>query len=113
MRTVPTIWIELGGDMDMMQGLSSPFTAPFMNVTPVPTVYGNRSFSKDQAPARYALGGDGKITFQPEDSDWLFPASIRYGRAHSKRSTRHQSAAPPVTLYLYSQGYIQAPNYTL
>jgi len=95
----PTIWIELGGDMDMMQGLSSPFTAPFMYLTPTPKVYGSTTFTHDQAPPRFAFGGDGKITFQPEDSDWIFSAGIRYGRSHAKRNARHQSAAPPVTLF--------------
>ncbi len=107
----PTIWIELGGQMDMMQGLSSPFTAPFMYVTPTPKVYGSTTFTHDQAPPRFAFGGDGKITFQPEDSDWVFSAGIRYGRAHSKHSARHQSAPPPFSIYLFSQGYVQATQY--
>jgi len=107
----PQVWIELGTQIEMMQGLSSPFTAPFMSPATVPVIYGDRSFTKDQRPPLYAFGADGKISFQPENSDWIFSAGIRYGRSHTKRSVRHQSAVPPVTFYLLSQGVLQTSNF--
>ncbi len=112
----PTLWIELGGQMEQMQGLYTPFTAPFMSApTPQAGIYHGNSLFKlfadqpdvyqgdlpgaAQRPSRFAFGGEGKITFQPEDSDWVFSAGIRYGRSHSKRHTHHQTAGQTVAVY--------------
>ncbi len=108
----PQIWIELGGQMERDAGLYSPFTAPFMSSTPVvppicsitglppgcivvppDTVSAKKSFGDRQAPPRFAFGENGKITFQPEDSDWLFSASIRYGRSHNTKHSHYQGPA--------------------
>ena len=33
----PTVWIELGGQMELMQGIGEPITAPFMTaLSPTP-----------------------------------------------------------------------------
>ncbi len=88
----PAVWIELGGEMQMMQGLSDPFTAPFMSAIADIGLDTGKSFSKDQRPPRFAFGLDSRITFQPRDSDWLFSASIRYGRAHTKQHVHNQTA---------------------
>jgi len=91
----PTVWIELGGQLEQMSGLSAPFTAPFMTaITPTPGPYSDDIFDKGQEPPRYALGFSGDITFQPEDSDWLFTAAIRYGRSHANKHIHHQSPSP-------------------
>ena len=47
-------------------------------------------FTDNQRPPRFAFGFEGKITFQPEDSDWIFSAGIRYGRSHANRHIHHQ-----------------------
>ena len=52
----PSIWIELGGQMEQLQGTSSPFTAPFMFVTPTPPLYERVPLVGDQKPPRLALG---------------------------------------------------------
>ncbi len=86
----PLIWVEFGGKMEMQQGLSSPFVADFMNIMPTPDVFKGFPFIESQREPRYSFGEDGKITFQPEDSDWSFSAGIRYGRSHSNRHTHRQ-----------------------
>jgi len=85
----PTVWIEFGGQMEQLQGMNAPFTAPFMSLTPTPDVYKGMSFTGSQDQARFSFGEEAAITFQPEDSTWNFSAGIRYGRSHSKRH-RHQ-----------------------
>jgi len=97
----PTIWIELGGQMEQLQGLNAPFLAPFMSVTPTPDIYKGISFTGTQKPPLFAFGADGKISFQPENSDWVFSAAVRYGRSHSKRHLHHQSLGHVVPLGLY------------
>jgi len=92
----PVIWIELGGQMESLSGTSSPFTAPFMLLTPTPDPYKNGgSPISEQKPPLYAFGESGKITYQPEDSDWVFSASMLFGRSHSNRHAHHQTAIPP------------------
>ena len=90
----PPLWIELGGQMESMQGTSSPFIAPFMTaITPTPGPYHDDIFSKGQEAPRFAFGGEGKISFQPQDSDWIFSAVIRYGRSRANKHIHQQSPA--------------------
>lgn len=105
----PTVWIELGGQMESLQGTSSPFIAPFMTVSPTPAPYQGDALIADQHAPSHAFGLDGKVVFQPENSDWKFSLGVRYGRSNTNRHFHHQSAAvtytraasglPPRTLY--------------
>ncbi len=135
----PQLWIELGGQMELMQGTASTFTAPFFSFptsppafrphivgdvypTGTPDVYGRKSFAQRQVPPRISVGGNASITFQPEDSDWVFSAAIRYGRSHSHEHSHYQQAtalARPVgpsfpTLHLpaYNEAFsdVNAPH---
>src|SRR6185437_14387936 len=45
-----------------------------------------------QRSPRYSKGFEGKVTFQPQDSDWLFSASILYGRANGNKRVHEQTA---------------------
>ena len=92
----PQIWVELGGQMEMMNSFSSPFTAPFTLLTPTPDPYKGESPTSAQRTPRYAIGLDGKISFQPENSDWMFSAGIQYGRAHGNKHVHHQTKLPTV-----------------
>ena len=97
----PQVWIELGGQLEMEQGLSNSFTAPFM-ATPS-TTYPKDFFSKGLKPARFAKDLDGKITFQPENSDWIFSAGVRYGRSLSDPNTHDQG--PSAVGNAYKNGH--------
>ena len=95
----PTVWIELGGQMEAMQGTSSPFIAPFMTaISPTPGPYGNDIFLRNQRPALLAFGLEGKAIFQPQGSDWVFSAGLRYGRSQTDRHAHQQS---PVLTFQY------------
>lgn len=99
----PAVWIELGGQLEMLQGTYSPFLSPFMNLSPTPDPYNGASPLKNQAPTRNALGLEGKITIQPHDSDWVFTAGIRYGRSNTNRHLHHQTNFPSTTkVFCYS-----------
>ena len=90
----PLVWIELGGQAEQVDGMSNPFTAPFMTaITPAPDVYKGIGFVSNQQEPRFAFGEEAKITFQPENSDWLFSAGIRYGRSHANRHRHNQAPA--------------------
>lgn len=113
----PTVWIELGGQMEQTQGMSSPFTAPFMSaVAPTPDAYKGINFSGSQKDPHFSFGEEGKLSFQPSGSDWIFSAGIRYGRSNANRH-KHNQALPQTKHYYYtSSGYIYSgtvkPSYS-
>lgn len=84
----PTVWLELGGQMESVQGSTSPFVAPFMSIPS--DAYDPERLITDQRAARFAFGFEGKAIVQPQDSDWVFTAGIRYGRSHAGRHTHEQ-----------------------
>jgi hypothetical protein len=72
----PIVWVEVGGAFDQISagetGWSPPnMTPPISNPKPLP-------FGK--LPA-IGFDTDLKLSFTPENSDWIYSASIRYGRA--------------------------------
>lgn len=101
----PTFWVELGGQMEFLQGASRSFVAPFMSRAPVaspegadyivaPDAYDPALFAQNQRPVRRAFGLEGKVLFQPEESDWTFSAAIRYGRANTHQHAHEQGPSP-------------------
>ena len=88
----PLLWIELGGSLDTLSGTDHRFDAPFLDLTPAPTPYSHGSPLELQKPSRFTYAGEGKLTFQPEDGNWVFSAGIRYGRSNNKRDTHHQTS---------------------
>ena len=88
----PQIWIELGGQFEpSRRWAGSHLRRPSAN-SPARLSICSPS-QKFERPPPSASTRIGKISFQPEDSDWIFSASIRYGRSHGK-SVRHQQTYP-------------------
>jgi hypothetical protein len=86
----PSVWIELGSQLERVDGgleRLSPTFASQLNPN---------SFTSPitiETPPRYAIGGEGKLMFQPEGSNWAFSASVRYGRSNNKKKL-HQETQP-------------------
>lgn len=86
----PLVWIELGAQLERASGGDEMFKPPF---------YSDLAPSLD-SPAKiagelpWALGPEAMLSFQPRESDWIFSAGIRYGRAKSTRSSQ-QNTNPP------------------
>lgn len=93
----PLLWIELGGQFNDLSDAQEPFAPPF-----VPTLaqYGVLSPVRVQSPPHYGFEDDAKLSFQPEDSDWMLFASIRYGRSGAERKQHQQTPNKVVTGYL-------------
>jgi hypothetical protein len=85
----PTVWIELGGQMETLQGITNANVAPFMSIPAGP--YPAGTLVDNQRPPRHAFGFEGKFDVQPQGSDWVFSAGIRYGRATLNRHAHQQS----------------------
>src|SRR5580692_2640517 len=85
----PPVWIELGGQFDQFSGQGSPFAPSFVNTTDW-AADGLRSPAGIQIMHIFSIGGDANISFQPTDSDWIFSASVRYGRANGHKFVHQQ-----------------------
>ncbi len=89
----PPIWIELGGQLSRLENGQETFAPALFNVRPAMF----EPSQKFERPPLFGLDANAGISFQPENSDWVLSASIRYGRSASKRHVRQQTN--PVDLY--------------
>ncbi|HVP85171.1 MAG TPA: TonB-dependent receptor [Rhizomicrobium sp.] len=87
----PTAWITLGGNFAQLENDWEKFNPDFASAMPAglpnPTI-------TEKAPGT-TFDWEGNIKIQPEDSDWVLKAGVRYGRS-SRKQTLHKSL-PPVT----------------
>lgn len=85
----PTVWIEFGGQLESMTA-SKPFAPSFTDDIAAagfvnPTVV--------QRSPGHSIGGNAKITFAPEGTNWVFSASVLYGRSSGNRYLHEQTDA--------------------
>lgn len=99
----PLIWLELGGQGELTSGFGDPFVPPFVAANPASPVFQNVSPQRAQKFPLFAFGEDGKLSFQPAESDWIFSAAIRYGRSSSKREVNHQTKGVGYEKYVSGQ----------
>jgi iron complex outermembrane receptor protein len=83
----PPLWIEVGGDFEQTYADHQLFNPPFLSS--IPSGYGSQ-LSPQEAP-KLGLNWEGKITFEPDNSDWVFSVSARYGRASQDRHLHEQT----------------------
>jgi hypothetical protein len=96
----PILWIELGGQLSRLDDGQELFSPPVMAARP--------SMFSPSAPFEklplYSLDETGKLSFQPDGSDWVLSASVRYGRSGGDRHVRQQTTHKPFTFYYTSSG---------
>jgi iron complex outermembrane recepter protein len=117
----PLLWIELGGQMENVSGQGQVFAPAFLAKNSTSSVLGPVTPLQAQRLPKFSFGEDGKISFQPEDSDWVFSASVRIGRSGNSRHVDHQttgtyhkyyrsgvaSSAPPHTKADYADTHVR------
>ena len=89
----PVVWIELGTQLNRVEGgqdrVQPPFFASIVSA----------GFDSPEALEKfplYSIDGSGKISLQPEGSNWVFSVSVRYGRTDSKGYRHEQTNRPPL-----------------
>jgi len=83
----PTVWIELGGQLSHWQSSQETYAPSFVALTP-------SNLSPPQTltkPPRYGIGESAALILQPKGSDWIFSASVFYGRSSNSKHVRQQS----------------------
>lgn len=93
----PTVWIELGGQLERVSGSQEPFLPPF---TPAILEAGFPSPAISERSPAWSFGGEGKVTFTPQDSDWVLSAAIRYGRSGAKHHDHVETSGAPKEIFL-------------
>jgi len=95
----PTIWIDVGGQLERVEATREPFAPTF-----------TQQFEADnyllpdhvQKSPRYGNGFEGKLEVDPTGSPWSFAASLRYGRSNSAATSHHQVSKDPQFKVLFS-----------
>jgi outer membrane receptor protein involved in Fe transport len=82
----PTAWITVGGNFAQLQNDWEKFNPDF--ASQMPEGLPNPTLT-EKAPGA-AFDWEGKIEIQPENSDWVLKAGIRYGRA-TRKGNVHKS----------------------
>jgi len=87
----PSFWIELGGQLERISAGQELLAPPFLTKTPVPAPFNPVSPIDAQKPPKYGFGGEAKIVFQPERTNWSFSAAVRYGRSNGDKLVHKQT----------------------
>jgi len=83
----PTVWIDLDGQWAQETGQGDAYIPDFVTKNlSSPALQGFNLKSLNPASSGVDMGG--ALTFQPENSDWVFSAAIRYGRANRTKTSR-------------------------
>ena len=98
-----TVWIELGGQLERIDGGEASINPPFLtenidapfNLVPPASV---------RAAPRYGFAGEGKLTIAPKGTDWVFSAAARFGRTNGFKE-QHQQTTKQIT---QTNGYTPA-----
>jgi len=88
----PSVWIELGGQLERVDTPQTILNPPFFNLAIPPVL---NTLVDSQRPSRYSNGADGKITIVPEATDWVLSAAVRYGRTKNARHLHYQTPGLP------------------
>lgn len=101
----PTVWIEIGGQLEQLSGRGGPFAPPF--ITDYDWGAANLASPADVQKSHVAsVGGEGKILFRPSGSDWTFSAAVRYGRSNGGKESDDQPRGPTLpTVYYYYKNH--------
>jgi hypothetical protein len=103
----PTVWIELGGQLERMHGGQTQFAPPFFDAV---TKGGLESPLEAGRPPIYSNGAEAVISFTPNDSDWVFSGSVRYGRSGGHRFLHQQTKGLMTKNKLYTKYFtVTAP----
>ena len=100
--TQPQIWIELGGQFSRLDDGQETFSPTFPNSPARPSIFSpSQKFEK---PPLDSIDETGKISFEPDESDWVFSAAVRYGRSTKNRHVHQQTYPKPTYLHFTSGG---------
>jgi iron complex outermembrane receptor protein len=96
----PVLWIELGGEWSSLNEEQETLAPSLMAGRPS-NFFAPGSF---QRLPLSSIDERGKLSFEPENSNWVFSASVQYGRSSSNRHVHQQSHPGPLYKHKYRSG---------
>jgi iron complex outermembrane receptor protein len=87
----PQFWIELGGQLSRLDDSQERFSPAIM--ADRPSVFAPSG--PVEKPPLSSIDESAKVSFQPEDSNWIVSASILFGRSSSYHRLHQQQPHPP------------------
>lgn len=106
--SAPTVWIELGGQLERLDGGSPRILTAF---DPALEQAGLLTPTSVQQSPHYSYGGELKLDVQPHGTLWSFAASVRYGRSNGAKHRYEQT--PSLIPYINGEGYYNLPSQLL
>jgi iron complex outermembrane receptor protein len=97
----PTVWIELGGQIEHINGQGDAFAPGFLAANPGSPVLQPTSPLQAQRPGLFSFAEEGKISIQPENSNWIFSFGVNYGRSSNFKHVDHQTNKTSYRVYKY------------
>ncbi len=98
----PPIWLELDGQFAMQKNDLEIYAPPFLAGSPFDA--GSHLGYEKAGPNVWNNGAS--LTFQPEGSDWMLSASVRYGKSsRHKRLNEIPTQGVPISGFYQYQGY--------
>lgn len=88
----PTVWIELGSQLERSDAAPSIFAPKFLDLASPDDI---GAMVGSQRPSRYEIGGEGKISIEPAGTNWVYSAAVRYGRSNASRHLHHETPGLP------------------
>jgi iron complex outermembrane receptor protein len=88
----PSVWLELGGDALQEIGTGAPFTPAFVAANPNSAVLKPVSPIGAQRHLPFIFEESARVSFQPEDSDWVFAVAARIGRSQNFTHIEQQTS---------------------
>lgn len=98
------IWVEAGWHSDQIHDSGNGFALPLNDLIPPSGI----TAPLVETFNRSSQGADGKITFRPDGGDWVFSASIRYGRAHIRGNVSQVQHLPTTS---FTDFHTSIPTY--
>jgi hypothetical protein len=90
----PTVWIELGGQLERIDAATARFSPRFESAVEALPVTSPVAVQK---PPAYGVGGEAKISIESDGSNWVYSAAIRYGRSNRFTHVQQTPSAQLVT----------------
>ena len=94
----PPLWIELGGQLEQMTGQGENFALPFVSANPNSAAFKPVSPLDAEKAVPFSYGAEGKISYEPDGTHWVFTVDARYGRSGNKKHV-HEQTFPKFTAY--------------
>jgi hypothetical protein len=102
----PIVWIEVGGGLEQISADETEWLPP--NLTPQIANPKPEPFGKLPVTG---FDADVELSFTPEDSNWVYSASLRYGRAQHGPKNSHDQSYKFHNLFNYFHSKYQWTNY--